>query len=119
MLELETELLCVERDRASHIGYLVADAVNALDERVCIYARGCGVWHVTLLSFSTVGNERLFCARIAKTEPPLFLLDCRATSESSDGRERIHRWDQRPAALQATRSCPRPAPANAEPMDRP
>src|SRR5262245_41766413 len=69
MLELETELLRIKRNGASHIGYLVADAVDALDERVCVYARGGSVWHATLLPVHAVGNERLFCARVAKTEP--------------------------------------------------
>ena len=34
VLQLETQMLGVERDGASNILHLVADAMNALDERV-------------------------------------------------------------------------------------
>ena len=36
MIQRETEMLCVERHRASHICHLVAEAVDTLDECRCV-----------------------------------------------------------------------------------
>ena len=38
VLHCEPEMLRIKRDRSSHILYLIADAMNALDERVSVYA---------------------------------------------------------------------------------
>src|SRR5215831_2433063 len=45
MLQLETEMLRVERDGAGDIFHLVPDAVDTRDERACVDGRRCRVRH--------------------------------------------------------------------------
>src|SRR5262249_3411117 len=45
MVQRETELLGVEVHRAGDVLHVVADAVETLDERACVYGRGGGVRH--------------------------------------------------------------------------